>query len=285
MIFGQFEIRTFVEQHFRLDGGTMFGIIPKSMWQKLLPADDNNLIPMVNNLFVLKAHGKHMIFDIGLGDTLSGREKKVYGTDGVSSLDSGLASLGLRPEDIDYVILTHLHTDHCGGAVKMVDGHYVPRFPKARYIISELEWAVATRPDERTSAVYIPERLHPLKEAGQVDFIDGTTELFPGIKAVHTGGHSEGHFGIEMTSQGQKVWYYADIFPTVHHMRVPFVPATDVYPLTSMEVKRRLYPQILNQDVILAFDHDIRMPLARIKDVDGKIRGEPVTAVTEQVKS
>ncbi len=167
----------------------------------------------------------------------------------------------------------------------MVDGHYVPRFPKARYIISELEWAVATRPDERTSAVYIPERLHPLKEAGQVDFIDGTTELFPGIKAVHTGGHSEGHFGIEMTSQRQKVWYYADIFPTVHHMRVPFVPATDVYPLTSMEVKRRLYPQILNQDVILAFDHDIRMPLARIKDVDGKIIGEPVTAVTEQVKS
>lgn len=283
MKFGQFEIRTFVESNFRLDGGTMFGIIPKSMWQRLLPADDNNLIPMAANLFVLSAHGKNMIFDVGLGDTLSDREKKIYGTDGQSNLDRGLASLGLSAEKIDYVILTHLHTDHCGGAVKRVDGQYVPRFSNAKYIIEKKEWEAALKPDERTSAVYIPERLTPIKEAGQLELIEGSTELFPGIKAAFTGGHSVGHYALEMESEGEQVWYYADIFPMTQHIRVPFIPATDVFPLTSMEVKRRTLPRLINKKVILAFDHDTRITFGRVKELEGKASVEPVQ--TEAVKS
>lgn len=278
MKFGQFEIRTFVESAFRLDGGTMFGVIPKTMWQRLLPADENNLIPMVVNLFVLSAHGKNMIFDLGLGDTLTEREKKVYGADGVSNLDRGLASLGLSAEQIDYVLLTHLHTDHCGGAVKLVDGQYVPRFPNAKYVIEKKEWETALHPDERTSAVYIPQRLSPLKEAGQLELITGSTELFPGIKAVFTGGHSEGHYALEMESEGKQVWYYADIFPMTPHIKLPFIPATDVFPLTSLEVKRRTVPRMVNQDVILAFDHDTKVPFGRAIEVDGKLRVEPVQA-------
>ena len=121
MKFGDFDISTFVSEQFRLDGGTMFGVIPKSLWQKMLPADENNLISMVNNLYLLTAHGKRYIFDAGLGDTLTDREKKIYGTDGLSHIESGLAALGLKPADIDYVLLTHLHTDHCGGALKKID--------------------------------------------------------------------------------------------------------------------------------------------------------------------
>ncbi|MFQ5453470.1 MAG: MBL fold metallo-hydrolase [Candidatus Zixiibacteriota bacterium] len=269
MKFGEFEIKTFVEQSFKLDGGSMFGIIPRTMWQKLMPPDDNNLIDMNTNLFVLKAHGENYIFDIGLGDTLSEREKKIYGTKGNSNLESGLSSVGLSPDDIDYVILTHLHTDHAGGAVKLVDDNYVPRFPNAKYIASKQEWEQAINPNERTMAVYVPQRYFPLKESGQLELIDADTELFPGIKAAFTGGHTEGHFALEMESGGQKVYYYADIFCTSHHMGVPYVPATDLDPVQSMIIKRKKLPEIISDNIIMAFDHDINIPLGKVKQ-DGK---------------
>ena len=276
MKFGQFEIDTFVEQEFRLDGGSMFGVIPRMMWQKMIPPDENNLIPMRTNLFVLTAHGKKMIFDAGLGDSLSKREQRIYGTDGVSSMESGLASLGLSVDSIDYVILTHLHTDHAGGAVRLDDGQFVPRFPNATIIADKTEWQVAMNPNERTAAVYVPERYQALKDSGRLELIDGNTELFSGIRAVHTGGHTEGHFGLEMESDGQKVFYYADIFCTAAHMRVPFVPATDLYPLETMEAKRKVLPKIMADNVVVAFDHDMTMPFARVSEVDGKIIVQPV---------
>jgi len=269
MKFGRFEIRTFVEQQFKLDGGSMFGVVPKVMWSKLLPSDENNMIPMVTNLFVLWARGRKMIFDIGLGDTLSDREKKVYNCDGVSHMDDGLKALGLTTDDIDFVILTHLHTDHSAGGVTQVNGRYVPRFRKAKYVVDRAEWRAALHPDERTSAVYIPERLQPLEDAGQVEFIDGDTELFPGIKAVRTGGHTDSHFALEIESEGRQVFYYADIFPSSHHMRVAYVPATDLDPRQSMAVKRAALERIVDKGVVMAFDHDTETPLATFTS-DGK---------------
>ncbi len=271
MRIGQFRIRSFVEQEFRLDGGLMWGVVPKTLWQRYSPADDNNLIRMVNNIFLLEAHGKRVLFDIGLGDTLSEKERKVYGTDGASSLDRGLASFGLTPTDIDLVVLTHLHTDHAAGAVALSEkNHYVPRYSNATYVVAKREWEAAVNPDERTRAVYIPNRLYPLREAGQLELIDGSTELLPGVNAVHTGGHSVGHFALEMESDDQRLFYYADIFPSHNHMRVPYVPATDVLPMESMAVKRAVLPRLYDPNTILAFDHDIAFPFGRVTERDGK---------------
>ncbi len=172
MKFGEFEIETFVEHKFKLDGGSMFGVIPRTMWQKLIKPDENNLIDMAINLFVLKAHRKNFIFDIGLGDTLTDREKKIYGTIGESTMNEGLHSVGLTEDDIDFVIMTHLHTDHAGGAVKLENDKFVPRFKNATYITSQKEFDDATHPNERTSAVYVPERYYALKDAGQLQLIE-----------------------------------------------------------------------------------------------------------------
>jgi len=269
MKFGEFELSTFVEQRFKFDGGTMFGVVPKILWEKLVTPNDKNLIPMANNYFVLKAHGKVMLLDSGLGDVLDDRDRKVYGTDGVTAIESGLAELGLTPEDIDYAIQTHLHVDHSSGLVKMENGEMVPRFPNAIILATRQEWEDAMSPNERTASVYKPERLQVLKDSGKLELIDANTELFPGIRAVHTGGHTAGHFGVEMESGNQKVWFYSDVLFSSLHMPVAYVPALDLYPNDTMNVKRQKLPEIVGDKVVLAYVHDVNTPMATI-DQDGK---------------
>ncbi len=261
--FGDFSIYHIVEQEFKLDGGAMFGVVPKKIWGRLVDADDDNLIRMRTNLFVVNTGERKILCDTGLGTVLSEKEKKIYGTSQASAIESGLESHGISCDDIDIVFLSHLHTDHAGGAIKEVDGKLVTRFPNAKYFIQKDEWTDAVSPNERTRAVYIPERLQVLEDSGQIEFVEGTSEILSGVIVVQTGGHTQGHMGIEFSSGGETIVYYADIIPSVHHFKVPYVASVDLVPLDTMKVKRSLSRRALAGEIAIAFDHEIDIPIGR----------------------
>ncbi|MBN2227317.1 MAG: MBL fold metallo-hydrolase [candidate division Zixibacteria bacterium] len=271
MKFGSCEIHPLVERRFRLDGGTMFGVVPRKIWGRLIPPDENNLVPMETNLFVIRTGENTILCDTGFGDCLSLQEEKIYAVSGETNIECGLAELGLSVDEIDVVFLTHLHTDHAGGAVKNSDGNIVPRFPRARYIVQSIEWEDAMHPNERTSAVYIPERLMPLEKSGQLALIDGDVEILPGIRAVRTGGHTPGHQAIEAYSGDDGAVYYADIVPSSYHVRVPYVASVDLFPLDTMTVKRDLVKRLLADNLAIAFDHDTEIKIGRLVEQDGKV--------------
>ena len=261
--FGDFTIYHFVERRFKLDGGSMFGIIPKKIWGQMIDFDDDNLIPMQTNLFPVDTGEKKILCDTGLGTMLSKKEQKVYATCEPSNIETGLRDLGFSPDDIDYVILTHLHTDHAGGAVKEENGRVVPRFKKARYIVQKDEWEDAINPDERTVAVYAMERLEVIEKSGRLDLVDGDVELLPGVKLIKTGGHTRGHMGVEFTSGGKTVVCYADIIPSSHHFKVPYVASVDLFPLDTMKAKRSLVKRALAAEIYIAFDHDVEISIGK----------------------
>jgi glyoxylase-like metal-dependent hydrolase (beta-lactamase superfamily II) len=271
MKFGSFEMIPFVEQQFRLDGGSMFGVIPKKIWGKLVPSDENNLIPMQANLFLLRANGKNILLDTGLGDCITEKEKKIYAASGETGIESGLKQAGLSADDIDLVFLSHLHTDHTGGAIKNENGKMAPRFGKAKYIVQKEEWEDAVNPNERTAAVYIPERMKVLESSGQLELIDGDAEIMPGIRAVKTGGHTRGHQALEATSDGTTVVYYADIIPSSHHIKIPYVASADLFPLETMQVKEKLLSRLMEENIAIAFDHDIDIKIGRLNEEENKI--------------
>ncbi len=273
---GRFEVSNFVESRFHLDGGTMFGVIPKTMWQKLISPDDKNLIPMDNNLYVVRAHGKNILLDTGLGDALSQQDRKVYNCWTPSNMLPGLKSIGFEPDDIDFVFFSHLHTDHLGGAVRLENGRKVPVFRKARHLIQKKEWEDALKPDERTGAVYLPDDLAALEEAKLVELFDGEAQLIPGLMVRLTGGHTPGHQGCVLTDGGSTLVYYADIFPSRFHIKTAYVAGVDLFPRETMKVKRELVPKFASEGTLIAFDHDVQIKIGRLEEKDGRLAAVPV---------
>ncbi len=274
---GDFQIFSLVEGRFHLDGGAMFGIVPKIFWEKLIPPNDKNLIPLDTNLLLVKAQGKNVLIDSGLGDVFTDRERKVYAAYNPSNLEVGLLALGVKPEEIDIVILSHLHADHACGTIKAENGRGVPRFKKAKIVLQKAEWEDALNLDERTTAGYLMNHLSVLDNYKVLELVDGEAEILPGLKVVKTGGHTEGHQGIEISANGEKLIYYGDIVPTSHHLKPHYVAGLDLYPRQTMKVKKQIIPEAIEQGWYVAFDHDLNVKIAKLKkDSEGTIYAEPI---------
>jgi glyoxylase-like metal-dependent hydrolase (beta-lactamase superfamily II) len=269
MKLGDIELQSILENYFRLDGGAMFGVIPKVIWKKLWEPDENNLVRLDLNPLLIRTGKENIIVDTGFGDVLNEKEKKIYPLGGKTRWDSELNSRGLKPEDITSVILTHAHADHAMGALRMgKDGQPELRFPNAKIYIQKQEWRDAMNPDERTAATYLVHNLRILEESGRLELVDGDTELFSGVSVMVTGGHTPGSQAVIVDDGGQRVIYPADIMPSTAHIRIPYVAAVDLDPATTMEKKRWLHEKMLKEDWILAFDHDINLKFAKFKEVE-----------------
>jgi len=271
--FRNFEIFSIVENSFKIDGGAMFGVVPKIIWERLAPPDEKNRVKLDLNLLVIKTKNENILIDAGIGDALSQKQKKIYGIEKPSDMEKNLSELNLTPEDIDLVILTHLHADHAGGVVGLDEsGKKTCRFPNARHIVQIKEWNDAMSPDERTSATYFTENLKFLEESNLLELIDGEAEVAKGIKVITTGGHTPGHQAVLIEDGKNKILCAGDIIPSTSHLKIPYVASVDLFPQETMVQKRRFLNMCTDDGWILAFDHDLNVKLAKLEKAGNEIQ-------------
>src|SRR5262245_10787472 len=210
MRMGPFELLPLTDGSFRLDGGAMFGVVPKTLWERRTPADERNRIAMGLRPLLIRTPERNILIDAGVGDKMSAKEQEIYAFDRREHLDHSLGAHGLTAGDIDVVLASHLHFDHAGGFTRLDDGVLRPRFPKARYLVRRGEWDDATHPNERNRASYLLQNYQPLQEAGVLDFIEADGEVLPGISVWRTGGHTMHHQLIKIEADGRTAVFVAD---------------------------------------------------------------------------
>ncbi len=237
---GDLELISLSDGFFALDGGAMFGVVPRTLWEKRLPPDDRNRIPLGMRPLIVRGE-KTMLIDAGCGDKFDAKFADIYGLDRAYHLDHSLAEAGISPEDIDIVLASHLHFDHVGGfTARAADGRIVPRFPNARYVAHRAEWEDATHPHERSRASYLAENFVPLQEAGVLTLVDDGAEVMPGVTYRHSGGHCAHHQVVMIASGGRTAVFAADMYPTSVHIPDPWVMGYDLYPDGHAGLQARL---------------------------------------------
>jgi glyoxylase-like metal-dependent hydrolase (beta-lactamase superfamily II) len=248
-----------------LDGGAMFGVVPRVVWEKGDPPDERNRVTLGLNVALIESGGKRVLVDTGMGDRWSEREVRMYGIDRSTTLIGGLRARGLAPEDIDVVVNTHLHFDHAGGNTRREGDGVVPTFPRARYVVQRGEWEDARHPHERSRASYREDDFVPVAEADQLDLIDGETEVVPGVRAVPVGGHTTHHQMVVVESGGETLVVPTDLLPTASHLPLPFVMGYDLFPVATLEAKRQLLHAAAEHGWRILFYHDARTPVGRVR--------------------
>jgi len=276
MQLGDVEVRLLGDGTFRLDGGAMFGVIPRPLWEKKSPPDDRNRILLGMNILLLKAGGKRILVETGGGDKWNAKQNAIYAFEAQHRLPERLAAAGVKPEEIDIVINTHLHFDHAGWNTRIVDGRARPTFPNARYIVQRKEFDHACAPSDRDRASYFPDNFMPMKESGQWDFSDGDAEILPGIEVIVVAGHIKDMQCVKISGGGQTIFFVADLVPTAAHIPYPWIMGYDLYPMTTLENKQKWLPIIAREDWTIVFGHDPNMPAAKLRAREGGFDAVPV---------
>ncbi|MEJ7759248.1 MAG: MBL fold metallo-hydrolase [Gemmatimonadaceae bacterium] len=259
----------------KLDGGAMFGVVPKPLWEKRIPADDRNRIQLGMRCLLVEHESGLILIDTGAGNKEDARLLDIYGienagAEGRTMLEDGLTQIGVRPEDIGIVINTHLHFDHAGGnTYRNADNDIGVSFPNARYIVKRGEYDYATHTNERTAASYFERNFLPVVRSHKFEFVSREKEIVKGVRVVPTPGHTPFHQSVLIESGGERACFLGDLVPTHAHLSLPWIMGYDVEPLVTLETKRRLLHQAEAEEWLMIFEHDATVPWGRIEH-DGR---------------
>lgn len=272
---GRFQVEIFSDGVFRLDGGAMFGVVPKVLWEKQKPADELNRVAMDMNCLLIR-DGRHVVVvETGGGPKLTDKQKRNFGIDDPPHLLDELTKRGVRPDDVTLVVNTHLHFDHCGGNTYRDGDAIVPTFPRATYVFQRLEWIDANEPNERTRASYLADDFAPLEATGKLELIEGSVEILPGIRLDRIQGHTRGTQTVRVNDGRETLFFSSDFMPDRHHLPLPWIPSQDLYPLDTLAAKKAILPRAIEEDWIVAFTHDLPR-FGRIRQEDGRYRFEEI---------
>jgi glyoxylase-like metal-dependent hydrolase (beta-lactamase superfamily II) len=274
---GNFEIYGLRDGFFYLDGGAMFGVVPKPLWAKLFPADESNRIRMGLNSMLIRTEEELILVDTGVGTLIPPKFLEHYAIERKPDLLESLKSLGFSPKDITAVINTHLHFDHCGGNTsKSAQGDIVPTFPNAKYVIQKGEWDYALNPHFRDKVSYFNDSFLPLREYGQLRLVDGGTEITGGVFVELMPGHTSFHQGVKVRSGAETLVFFGDMVPTSAHLGLGYIASYDLFPVVTLETKASYLEKALKENWIIGLVHDPVHYFGRVKKVKDKYIFDPL---------
>jgi glyoxylase-like metal-dependent hydrolase (beta-lactamase superfamily II) len=268
---GEFRLWVLSDGLFRLDGGAMFGVVPRILWEKNNPPDKLNRITMGLNPLLAECGDELVLIDTGIGDKYDDGFGEMFSVEQRPKLVESLADAGFSPEDVTIVINTHLHFDHVGGnTIGDENGRPVPTFPSASYVVQEGEWKDAMNPNERSYRSYLKENYLPLETAGLLRLVNGEVELTNGVRVVPTPGHTSFHQSVLISCGGESVFYPGDLIPTSSHVPYPYIMGYDLFPLKTLEQKKEILPRAFREEWLIVFEHD---PVIRLGKLEEKGKG------------
>jgi glyoxylase-like metal-dependent hydrolase (beta-lactamase superfamily II) len=271
---GRFRVHAIQAGGQKLDGGAMFGVVPKPLWERRIAADERNRIQLGMRCLLIEHDIGLVLIDNGVGNKENQKFRDIYGVENQGSapdstrLEDGFAALGFSTSDVTLMIDTHLHFDHAGGNTRKVGERLELTFPNARYVVQKGEYHYATHTNERTAGSYFPHNFVPVAEAGRYDFVEGEKEVAKGLTLIPTPGHTPHHQGVLIDGGGERAFFLADLAPTSSHIPLPWIMGYDVEPLRTLESRRAIYKRASAENWLLVFEHDATVPWGRL-DVTG----------------